>query len=100
MFHFSYVRRSVGFAHMWLREPGTHRPLPPWRRGAPRSVAEPPVTWSLCQPSPPGSAPVGRGRGGGGGGQRLRVNVGMTILGYNKYASYKELSNLGEKRCN
>ena len=78
---------------MWLREPGTHRPLPPWRCGALRSVAEPPVTWSLYQLSPPGSAPVG------GGGQRSRVNVGMTILGYN-YASYKESSNLGAKRHN
>ena len=52
---------------MWLREPGTHRPLPPLRRGAPLSIAEPPVTWSLCQPSLPGSAPVGRGGGGVGG---------------------------------
>ena len=71
IFHFSYVRRSVGFAHMWLREPGTHRLLPPWRRGAPQLVAEPPVTWSLCQLSLPGSAPVGRGWGDKGQGLML-----------------------------
>ena len=69
MFYLSYVRKSVGFARMWPREPGTHHPLPPWHYGAPQSVAERPVTWSLCQPSQPGSAPVCVG----GGGERLRV---------------------------
>ena len=39
-------------------EPGTHHPLPLWRCGVPQSASGHPATWSLCQLSLPGSAPV------------------------------------------
>ena len=78
-FYLSYFHKSVGFARMWPIVPGTHRLPPPWHRVAPLSVSEPPGTWSLCQPSLPGSAPVGVG-GGGGREQRSRVKGGHNAL--------------------
>ena len=54
----SYVRKSVGFVRMLPIVPGTHHPLPLWRCGVPQSASGHPATWSLCQLSLPGSAPV------------------------------------------